>query len=368
MIKIKVSDLKEFKRRSAGIKAHSILPVLSCIKLQCIGNQGILTKTNLSAHVMHQIELESEMDCTVLLDESLLYSFTNACEGDTVTIKFEQITVQKERKVKVTLSDAKKKQIFQVPDVVDFPEQPVITTETESFTYPQELLESINIARGYVLTGQLMDMPATCIHVTNHQDAVEVFASDNFIMYYRKIAAKVPPAVLTKDVCDILATFTEAVYSRVGNYDLFVCGLTTYAFIRTEVKTPAFRPILERYEDTGGFIINREELVKFCQLVVSINPLKKTHPAALLSDNGQHSVRMHFNESANDLSLDVPFRVEKDFSVSDFIFNADLMLSAVQNLCYDKIKIVRFGSASVMTAAEDENFIALIQGIVHNQN
>src|SRR5687767_14247102 len=104
-MKIKVSEIKEFFRRSKSIKNSSLLPILNYLKLESKDGEATLSKTNEKSYCIHQIECEGTG--VYLLNESkLLAAINNPQCGNEITIE-EKGTQIRLVSSKVDLSFAK---------------------------------------------------------------------------------------------------------------------------------------------------------------------------------------------------------------------------------------------------------------------
>ena len=81
MISIDVKQLKKFLSAAKNIKNRNIMPLLDYVKLECKGSVATLTKTNLDAFVVFEIEAAFDKDETILIDEHTLNSSLSYANG-----------------------------------------------------------------------------------------------------------------------------------------------------------------------------------------------------------------------------------------------------------------------------------------------
>lgn len=352
MITIKTSELREFIRRTGGIKTGNVLPILSYWKLCCSGNEGIITKTNLNAHCAHSVDVECQGDYSILLDERMIVALVKSTKSDMLLITLEES--------RIIISDGRSEMTFSRLDAELFPSFPD-STGAESYEITSEVLYAIKAA--VIIPSQEVNNQFSYCYVTKEGD---VFSTNCGQVFYRKKFEQVLPTLtLSFEAGSIVTMFENARCSTVGNYDFFDCGKTTYGFAKTEYSPPPFQSILNKCQFEEYFEIEKEDILNFCDLTLKSSP-SAFFPIMELSDSGLAGVSFKHEEPDHNFATHLDFFVEKNFTFTSFLFNPKLLIQILKAI---DSKYVRFSplnkTAFTIWTAEDTGLVTLLSALVN---
>jgi DNA polymerase III sliding clamp (beta) subunit (PCNA family) len=353
MIKVPVSELKEFLARARGIKENGVLPILAYIKLDCEGSSATLTKTNLNSFIVHQLKVKCKKNVTVLLDQKIL----NALIAQS---KSEEITIELEAK-KVLLSDGDLKLRFELMDHTSFPTIP----ENESMDktiFNQAMIESLHLSQNN--TDPKRGNPFfEHVHINPNGKGSYIFGTNSTVIYYRHFDEKLPTISLDQDTVHSISQYTELVFSENGNYNFFDSGNTLYGFIKPDFKASDIMSIMKGGDGKSVFTMDKKSVVEFCQLVNKINPGILAY--VFFADAGKKSIMLRYANDEFNVSTDRFYDVEKSGTIRDFCFNPTHMLPLLKDLPYDQLKFnICDNNNCYITTEDDAEFIGVIREIV----
>lgn len=325
---------------------------MAYVKLECFRDHAMLSKTNLANYCIHRVIGQFE-PCTILIDEKLLSALLSSTPSPVIDIDANGNNI--------IIDDAYSKITFPVEDVRNYPEFPENEGETKKYTLSGDVLQSIGIARNYVMGSTVNEQPMSFVIVKNSH---EVFASNNAIIYFKKFKEELPDLILYPECCNALSNFDEAIYYTLGQYDFFDVGTTTYGFIKPEQKQPAYERIITMLVKGGGFSIAKPNIERFCEL--AINATASAFPESVVKDNGD-GVTFKLENNSYDIDATMNFDViEKDITIDDFHFNPKIMLPVIKPLPYQAIHFTPNKFGYIITTPEDENYSGIISALAKN--
>jgi DNA polymerase III sliding clamp (beta) subunit (PCNA family) len=341
MITIEVSEIKEFFKRSKGVKPNTSNPITSYIKLEANENCTLL-KTNLNSYCVHEVKADYPSSFVCLVDERLLAKVLEQGTDDVVEIKVEP------GRVILTCGIAQVRDSFTDPSL--FPTFPEISEQKEGKVLTKDVLEAVGIAAQTLVVDR--DCQLSYVHVNG-----AVFSSDNFSLYLKKLSDSFPDLVLDRECCLVISEYDSLQYFTAGNYHFFDTGKTMYGFIKTEYKTPAYHVIFKKSEGEP-FEINKEDFISFCELT-SVSPAKV--PIASF-DSKDGKILFSFNDPEFGKGAEMEFEMSGEIK-EPFNFNPRLILPFIKSLPYKKLLFAPLpGYKYSVTTKEDETFSGIICG------
>ncbi len=356
MVKISISELKEFLKRSRPIKPNPLMPVLGYLLLDCVGDKASLTKTNLHSYCRHEIDAEFEQNVTLLIDEKMLSALISNTDSDTITITpGEKIIV---------LSDGRSDVSFSREQHDVFPPFPNSVADSEPFDLPADVLYSIRAAISIINTS--VDNQFSYCFISPAGDKYDVFSTHTAFTFYRKQFETPMPAMTISPETGAVITMYESIrcYTS-GNFSFFDCGKTVYGFVLSEYKAPPYQKILAQCKNEKYFEINRADLLQFCELILSSSPAQV--PTASINDNALAGVTFSHADDGFKVSAKMDFAVEKNFTVDRFDFNPKLLVPLLKTMDSETIRFSPMsatGASYAIWSAEDTGLLTLLSGIV----
>ncbi|HYK57483.1 MAG TPA: hypothetical protein VEV15_13535 [Flavisolibacter sp.] len=336
MILIPTSEVKTFLKRSSKIKPSVLIPVLENIKLQCVGDSATMTKSNINAWCIHEIEADFKENQTLLLNEAFLSAFVAGAAEELISIKKEGDNV--------VLSCGKCNASFAWEDPAVYPTPPEANKDNGSTPIPAEVLYSIRSALSIVDTK--IDNSYCRCYVSFLNGKTEVFSTfSGHAFYLKRIDSRFPRLVLSPEDGSIITMYEEVVHYQANNYDFFDCGKTTYGFIQSTYTAPNYAPAYRNVDNKCFFEVNRTEVVQFLELVLKTTPV--LYPGVRICDNGLLGVLFEHSDEHYRISLKREVDSTKDYVVEGAHFDARLLLLVLKAMDSEAIRISPVGSSSV---------------------
>lgn len=248
---MKQQTLKQFIAKSKSIKPNTIIPALSCIKAQCIGENLVLTKSSLDAWLVEVTPVAKKFDVVILFEEKPLNAYLSISKDEDINLSIKGN--------KVSMHAGSNTIEFTMIDAKEYPLAPVIEME--------------NILQ-HVFTGDEADalhMACTFVKKDIAGHAMEnifivdgfIYASDGF--YGIRYPTAAPNMVISPQCAAVVQDGSRYVQS--GNYTCIVSpdGSTRHLFITPEATVPAFKTVFR----TGDYVstINTAEIITGLKIV-----------------------------------------------------------------------------------------------------
>ncbi len=289
----KLTDLKDFKEKSAFIKQNSIIPVLSNI----LFTKGKLIKNNLKEFIVYQLENDIE----TLIDERILMNYISTAKGDV------QIT---HKAKKVTITDGS---IPVTSTAGNVEEYPITSLSDATFTaLPEGTLDAIAMAVKFINPN--VDGYASFVFCGKGM----VAASDGFIGSITTIDT--PTIILSKECALAVCGLDAPEFAESDNYYFFRSENITYGFIKPEQQFIDFTPFLT-YPDEKSFTLAKSELIRFNDVCVNSGQ-SKALSAKFAKVNGHLVMTMNDTDYAVDAGAKV---VASGSEVDEFKYSPALM-------------------------------------------
>lgn len=328
MIKIKISELKEFLKRSRAIKPNPLVPeIFGRLLLKCEDGTATLSKTNLHVHCRHEIDAEHTGDFAVLIDEKMMTALIQNTPEDHIEVKLTKTEVI------LTSGPAKVKFLNEDPHV--FHKFPQVDGNTEKVEFPPDVLYAIRAATSLIDTS--IDTQFSYCYLVTTKGKADVFATRSAFIFYRKqFDFPIPTMPLSAEMAAVITMFENVRCTRSGPYAFFDCGRTQYAFVLSVYTAPPYHNILAQCVNDQYFEINRAELQQFCELVLSSSP--SSIPGTTISDTGATGVAFSHVDIGFNVSVSREFEVFKTFKADEFHFNAKMLLPLLKTFESEKVR------------------------------
>jgi DNA polymerase III sliding clamp (beta) subunit (PCNA family) len=321
MTKIKLSDLKDFLRKSSKIKTNGVIPVHEFLLIETFAEEITITKTNGNAFIKTTITQDNEAVEKHLIEEKRLSAFASNAKGEFITVRqVKQTTILKdgENEVKLGAVDGVNFEAFQ-----RFPE----TEGAETTVLGPDLLAALFAAKDFV---SILESNLHFVYVQPDGNGSVVFATNQHLLYERKFEEVLPEMTLSPDVCSIVSTFNHVSFFTAGNYNFFDTGSTVYGFIKTEYKAPNYKVVINQISFEDELKMDREEVLSFCQLVNSLSVEKF---ATIKFDDIEEAMLIHWDESGYSTETERKLDVEKNFPPKPFALNCIYLMQILK--CFD---------------------------------
>lgn len=322
-MKLKVAQIREFKKIASGIKTNQTLPILSYLKFE----DGHITKNNLESFVTMKADFEGNF----LLDEISLFSFVDSVSADEIDVEI------KGTQALFTCGEEKHKSPTE--DISGFLVLPEFTGEP--FIITPQILEEIKTAA--LFTQDIENMPyASCIFVGRGL----IGACINH-MAYTKLIEGLPEIVIERDSVQVLKNFDSLEFVDAGNYICFSNGNFRFGFIKKDTKFLPLNPFTVAPNGKKAEI-EKSEIIKFCDSCIS------ACMGRFIQINVENG-KMHLVDSAYGIEKEKPCELE------DFGFNPTIMSKLLKSLPDEKITFIKADRKYYMTGPG--GYVALIMEI-----
>lgn len=362
MISIKISELKEFLKRSSNIKDAGIIPIYSYIKLETT-QPGVvkLTKSNQRVFIQHTIEADFKKPFAVLLDQKILTAAVNQSDD-------AELVISKKADM-IYLSDGKMKLEYQLghgetPEL--FPAVQAKDSESHAVFFDSDVIEAIALAHIHCEKNSETPGPNTFVNA-KHLDAKRsyIYGMNGIIFYCKTFGFKLPLLQLSEEACAIISRFPSAEYYQTERYDIFDVGNTVYGFIKPDTATVDITAFFERLSGKEFiFSVTKKEIVKFCDFAADINQGILANSSVEPTNEG---VLFRYENIPFGRYLDLPV-VTKNFSTFErFYFKSQQLSLSVKHLPYDVISVHKRNNTYVLTSDEDPNYFSAIQAVAKTE-
>lgn len=362
MITIKTSELSNFFKRAGSIKSNEILPIYSYLKFECDKTDCKVYKSNGHSFIIHNIEVSSKEKRSFLIEEKKIKTLVDRTSAKEITI---EIKTSKASDVDdVILSDGLNKIKCQSYDAGKFASIPD-SEKSEQMLLSASVVESLFLSKSVAKIRKDIKTWMCYVYIVNTgKKSSYIFGMDDGTMYYKKFDLPLPTLALELETCSTLGGYAEMNYSKKDNYHFFDIGNTIFGFIDCEAKSADISKILDSVDKKVNFVVNRKEMIEFCEICMSINPgiLK---PVVSITDDGKNKLFLKYENAESATSNERVFDVKKVGKPDDFIFLAEQMVSVLKNLPYETVQFNGpIKHNYFITTEEDENFLAGLREVV----
>lgn len=357
MVTISISELKRFLNNAKSIKDNKIIPILSYIRLECNEKASTLTKTNLNSFVVTEIEADFKKNVIILIEEQTLSGCVNYSRGKEIKISISGKNV--------VLNDGFRE--VKCQHITDpFPSIESNTSD-DKFEFNRDILSSLSVAKSHALAAADKSIREwKCfIHMLPINGKSHVVGVNGAVSYFKSFKGKLPKISIDPETVSIISNFPQVEYRSNDRYDFFSHLGTTYGFIKSETSCPQFETVLEKFKSENSFVINRKELVGFCEMTVNING-SSVPPEVCLRDAGKE-VLMTFDDISGNQSASETLNTDnKTFMLDDIFFLPKNMLIVLKELKADKIKISKIFGNMIISTDEEKDYLGSVMELAKN--
>lgn len=378
MVKIPVSELKEFLSRSKAIPANGLLPITDYIKLVCEGDVITLTKTNLNQFITHQVEGKFNKNFTLLIDLATFATAVSESEAEEMKISFkEQKADNPARRIKIVIMEDGIQGVIkcQSEDESVFPSNPSYDKDNMTVLSP-DIIEALFLSAEAALPLKgTVRQPFEYVHIKNMGKKKSYICGFSVgIMYFKWFKENLPDMVLEQMVCTMLGNYQGdgVTMYRGEKYDFFDTGKSLYGFIQTEMKGPDFASIINAKDDEKSFTIDRKSLMAFCKLAIGINPSSLVDPCFIQNAEENNAVVLDYENNLINRSCkkEVEVKKNKRYVIKKFLFNPNDMLKLLKSLSFETVTLVGpcgpGGGNFYIVNEEDADYCGCIREMVLN--
>lgn len=373
MIKIKTSELSSFFKRASSIKSSDFLPIYTYLKFECQKDTAKIYKSNGHAFIIHDIEVDSTEKKSFLIEEKMIRALVEKTNAKEITFEIKasrKIEHEKEVTVdNISFSDGLNKMKCQSPVHTIFTPIPAIKKE-DQIVLPATVVESLFLAKSVSKTKESIKTWMAYVHIN------EVSKNNHFIvgmadgiMYFKKFNLELPSMILEPETCSTIGMYGEMNYSKSDNYHVFDVGITVFGFIHLETvsKAPDITVVTNQFDDKINFIIDRKELIGYCEICLSIRP-GILQPIISLTDGGKNKMVFKYENIESERSNERVFDVKKAGKPDDFLFLAEQMVDVLKNLSFETVQFSGpIKQSYFITSEEDADYIGAIRAIVYDE-
>lgn len=314
MMKLNTKSLQSFFSKASKIQRSTQLPILSYLKLSFDNGIATLTKSNLEATIIGQIDYEGD-GTDMLIDENDLQISASNAQSEFIDIEF----VNSIGKYEVILKYNKVKKITPSDDISLFPAMPEIK-ESEIVKITSDHLNAIEKASHFTGESEALSF----VQITT--SAIAAFSQQSF--YINTSFNDIPAVLLRPDEIKVLPN-NELEFSDLERHHIFYIPGFTYIFTKIEGKAAPVDAVLNRLKLPGkDFSFDPSELISFCN---EANATSKSEISTCTMNGGNLSL----NDAAYSRSIDAEYNCEGE--PDEFTFNSRSALSGLKMLPTGKV-------------------------------
>lgn len=266
MINLSLNSLQEFQKRTAYIQRNTVLPILSYLKLEQIGEGLYLTKNNLKSVCRCKIEGRTDKPFNpILLDERILFASLSEFKGVEIQV------LASDKQIRIT--DGKTRIDFHREDYTNYPGIPATPPDVVKSKLTKEHFEAIDIASNYINDAESAGN-FQFVHVGN----TYISAFNNHFFYLNHRFEQLPELMLTEEQAKVLSStgLEDIIVMVTRSHYYFIGPNIVYVFTRQEGNSPSVKTVHERLSLPGkDFQIHKAEILGFVNVanVVSETPI-----------------------------------------------------------------------------------------------
>src|ERR1044072_1665478 len=232
-MKIKTEELRRFLNAASQIKPNITAINLDSIKIECTGQEIIMTKTNNNIWCRYSYVCQQQPAAeTYLVNEKIL-------NGVALTSKEYEITVSPYRDGKnIQITSGEDVIKVQNQDIKLFPQWVIATGDRVKIN--KEVVDRIRIASKYVNTAaNITALNFVSIGMNG------IFASNYNIVYHHN-TFPLPEILLDKEPLNTIKSSDDMLYWSSDSYNFFQVDGFTYGFIKTAITPINYEPIINQ--------------------------------------------------------------------------------------------------------------------------
>lgn len=324
-MKIKISELREFLKRSAKIKSKGIIPVHDYLLVEFDRETVSITKSNGNAFCKHTIEEDNEGKGVFLVEEKRVSALVANAKGEHLTF------ATKGKQVIVT--DATNKLTLQGEDPKTFPAFPEMD-DAKRFELDPQTLAALFEARNFT---SIIESNLHYVYCHERGGIHYIEATNQQVLYSKKFDRELPFLALSPETCGIVTSFDMVQYFSAGNYDFFDTSRTLYGFIKTEYQPVNFAPVYESIDRAQTLTLTKAPVVDFCALVSSLATYKSPIIRFVDPQSGDNVLSGLYDEPEYNVDVQRVFEIQKDFDTKGFNFNVPQLTEVLKCFATDEV-------------------------------
>lgn len=329
-MKLKTSELKQFKSKASAIPTNTILPICSYLHFK----PGQVTKNAMQSFVSMKIDCDEEM----LVDEKILMSYVSVTKDETIEIKKDG--------TQVVIGTGKFKDYSPTDDPSLFPVSEL--PENDEWINISALIPDILICSALIMDEPLMPVQSN-VFIGNGMVAV----TDNIVAYIKKTELE-KEIIISKFAAGVVGRLGDTLFNENESYQFFSNDGCFYGFIKPAVKLADFSPFISDLTQEANLIVDKDDVTKFNEHVISTSNMP--NPVGMMTMT-LNNIKIEVLNAAYERSIQRD--IECVGAVNDkFVYNTTEMNKLLKTIPGDKITLTRFKNFLYITG--DNNFISLI--------
>lgn len=350
-MKLKTEELRKFLTAAGQIKLNPVATNLGSVKIECVGNEIIFTKTNNNIWCKYSYVCQPAAPECFLINERML-------NGVALTTKEYEINVD-------TTPDGEALLITSGEDVLKTKAQdlklfpPIQEATGEKVKIEKESVERIRIASKYI-SGAINKTAMNFVQI----GANGIFATNGSILYYHN-TADLPEVFFDNEPLSTIKGDDDMHYWTSASYDFFQIEGFTFGFIKSVIAPINYMPIVNQ----GGenfFACKREDLIDFCTLVQYSK--RQEYPLATLQSHPMkpNTLLLDFIDADFNININRAVIIEENAKVELFRFSVDHVAVMLKSLPYTLLTFTKIGDNHYgVTTPEDANYKGVIARLMN---
>lgn len=316
MIKLSTSSLREFQKRAAQISTNTLLPILTNLKLNYNGQVCTMTKNNIGAVIVGQVEATGD-PCQLLINERIFMAIVTSS-------KKEFIEIQVEGEQLLIVDDDKT--YLPIENIAEFPNPPEYNSQAEAFKFEKDHIKAIKIASNYT-----NEIESAGFMKFVHISGENIFAFHTNYFYINGSFSNLPVVSLRSEEVNILQDIEQIEFMDLPNHHIFFIPGYEYIFTKSEAAMPKLDSVFASLNLPGkSFTCNTSELIDFIQRanLISESPISECSmkPAGMFLELKLNDA----NYSRSNERL-----ISCTGSPDEFTFNSRLLLNPFRAIPYE---------------------------------
>lgn len=251
MIKLNVESVRQFQKRAAQIQTNTLFPVLTNLKLHYSGDICTLTKNNIGAVIVGQVEATGDA-CNILINERIFFAIVTSSKQTEIEIQIEA------DRILIIDSD---KTCLPIEDVAQFINPPEYSHDAQVFKFEKDHLKAIRIASNFT-----NDLSSSGFMQFVHVSGENIFAFHTNYFYINGSFTGLPVASLQAEEIKILEGVDTIEFMDLPNHHIWFTPGYEYIFTKTEAAMPKLDTVFTSLNLPGkNFTCNTSDLVDFIQ-------------------------------------------------------------------------------------------------------
>lgn len=343
-MKLKSEELRKFLATAGQIKPNPVATNLDSIKIECIGQEVVFTKTNNNIWCKYSCVCHVQPPEVYLINERMLNGIALTTKEYEIDITLHAdgenvLIVSGEDIVKTKLQDLKL-----------FP--PIQEATGDRIKISKEAVERIRIASKYISdAANKTAMNFVQIGIGG------IFATNGSIIYYHN-TFPLPEVFFDQEPLNTIKGTDDMLYWTSASYDFFQLEGFTFGFIKSVIKPINYAPIIAQ-TGTESFNFKREDFIDFCTLVQYSK--RQEYPRATFETYSDKVLVLRFEDADFNIKIVRNIIIESNAPVAEFTFSVDWVGHLLKTLPYQVLTFTKVGDGHyAVTTPEDLDYKGII--------